>query len=331
MWIKCFLCNVLIGVDIVLSEIMLCVVFENWWCVLQVVGFVVVGGLFGISGVVFVVYVLFDVWVVKFVVKINLIFVVIDKVMLFKDIMFYNNFYEFGIDKSDLVQNVGMLWLCLWCVSVEGEVQYLKVFDFDELLKFVLFEECVYWLCCVEGWLMVILWIGVLLFELIKCVQLIGNVKYVQFVMLVDLLQMLGLLMFVFDWLYLEGLCMDEVMNLLMLLMMGVYGQVLLNQNGVLVWIVVLWKYGFKSVKLFVKICFVDKQLKMSWNMYVVNEYGFYLNVNLNVDYLCWSQVIEWCIGEDGFFMLKCKMLMFNGYGDLVVLMYQGMDLKKNF
>jgi len=249
----------------------------------------------------------------------------------FKDITSYNNFYEFGTDKGDPAQNAGTLRPRPWRVSVEGEVLHPKVFDLDELLKLAPLEERVYRLRCVEGWSMVIPWIGVPLSELIKRVQPTGNAKYVQFITLADPSQMPGLATPVLDWPYSEGLRMDEAMNPLTLLTMGVYGQVLPNQNGAPVRIVVPWKYGFKSAKSLVKIRFVDKQPKTSWNTYASNEYGFYSNVNPNVDHPRWSQATERRIGEDGFFTPKRKTLMFNGYGDLVASMYQGMDLKKNF
>ena len=214
---------------------------------------------------------------------------------------------------------------------MEGEVLHPKVFGIDELLRLAPLEERVYRLRCVEGWSMVIPWIGVPFAELVKRVQPTGNAKYVQFITLADPSQMPGLSTPVLDWPYSEGLRMDEAMNPLTLLTMGVYGQVLPNQNGAPVRIVVPWKYGFKSAKSLVRIRFVDKQPPTSWNTYAPNEYGFYSNVNPNVDHPRWSQATERRIGEDGFFTPKRKTLMFNGYGDLVASMYQGMDLKKFF
>jgi methionine sulfoxide reductase catalytic subunit len=249
----------------------------------------------------------------------------------FRDISSYNNYYEFGTDKADPSHNAGTLRPHPWKVSVEGEIKNPKVYDIDELLKLAPLEERVYRLRCVEGWSMVIPWIGVPLSELIKRVQPTGNAKYVQFITLADASQMPGLSTPVLDWPYSEGLRMDEAMNPLTLLTMGVYGQVLPNQNGAPIRIVVPWKYGFKSAKSLVKIRFLDKQPPTSWNTYASSEYGFYSNVNPNVDHPRWSQATERRIGEDGFFTPKRKTLMFNGYGDQVASLYQGMDLKKNF
>jgi sulfoxide reductase catalytic subunit YedY len=248
-----------------------------------------------------------------------------------EDITTYNNYYEFGTDKSDPAQHAGTLRPRPWKVSVEGEIKNPKVYDIDELLKLAPLEERVYRLRCVEGWSMVIPWIGVPLAELIKRVQPTGNAKYVQFITLADPSQMPGLSTPILDWPYSEGLRMDEAMNPLTLLTMGVYGQVLPNQNGAPVRIVVPWKYGFKSAKSLVKIRCVEKQPPTSWNTYASSEYGFYSNVNPNVDHPRWSQATERRIGEDGFFTPKRKTLMFNGYGDQVASLYQGMDLKKNF
>jgi sulfoxide reductase catalytic subunit YedY len=198
------------------------------------------------------------------------------------------------------------------------------------LLKLAPLEERVYRLRCVEGWSMVIPWIGIPLSELIKRAQPTANAKYVQFITLADPSQMPGLSEPILEWPYSEGLRMDEAMNPLTLLTMGVYGQVLPNQNGAPVRIIVPWKYGFKSAKSLVKIRFVEKQPPTSWNTYAPSEYGFYSNVNPNVDHPRWSQATERRIG-DGIFTPKRNTLMYNGYGDLVASMYQGMDLKKNF
>ncbi|OMT09399.1 mononuclear molybdenum enzyme YedY, partial [Burkholderia pseudomallei] len=258
-------------------------------------------------------------------------FVVPEKVTSFKDITTYNNFYEFGTDKSDPARRAGTLRPHPWRVSVEGEVRNPKVYDIDALLKLAPLEERVYRLRCVEGWSMVIPWIGFPLAELIKRVEPTANAKYVQFVTLADPSQMPGLSAPILDWPYSEGLRMDEAMNPLTLLTIGVYGQVLPNQNGAPVRVIVPWKYGFKSAKSIVKIRFVDRQPPTSWNTYAPNEYGFYSNVNPNVDHPRWSQATERRIGEDGFFTPKRKTLMFNGYGDWVASMYRGMDLKKYF
>jgi methionine sulfoxide reductase catalytic subunit len=214
---------------------------------------------------------------------------------------------------------------------VEGEIKNAKVYDIDEILKLAPLEERVYRLRCVEGWSMVIPWIGIPLAEIIKRAQPTGNAKYVQFITLADPSQMPGLSAPILDWPYSEGLRMDEAMNPLALLTVGLYGEVLPNQNGAPVRVVVPWKYGFKSAKSLVKIRFVEKQPKTSWSEYAPAEYGFYSNVNPNVDHPRWSQATERRIGEDGFFTPKRKTLMFNGYGDQVASLYRGMDLKANF
>jgi methionine sulfoxide reductase catalytic subunit len=248
-----------------------------------------------------------------------------------QDITHYNNFYEFSVDKEGPAQLASSFHPQPWTVSVEGLVAKPQKYDFDSLLKVAPLEERIYRHRCVEGWSMVIPWIGVPLSELIKRVQPTGNAKYVQFITLADASQMPGLSTPVLDWPYSEGLRMDEAMNPLTLLTMGVYGQVLPNQNGAPIRVVVPWKYGFKSAKSLVKIRFLDKQPPTSWNTYASSEYGFYSNVNPNVDHPRWSQATERRIGEDGFFTPKRKTLMFNGYGDQVASLYQGMDLKKNF
>ncbi|MCM2536828.1 protein-methionine-sulfoxide reductase catalytic subunit MsrP [Burkholderia glumae] len=261
----------------------------------------------------------------------NAKFVVPDKVTPYQDVTTYNNFYEFGTDKGDPARHAGSLRPHPWRVSVEGEVKAPKVYDIDALLKLAPLEERVYRHRCVEGWSMVIPWIGIPLADLIRRVQPTANAKYVQFVTLADPSQMPGLAEPILDWPYSEGLRLDEAMNPLTLLTMGVYGQVLPNQNGAPVRIVVPWKYGFKSAKSIVKIRFVEQMPKTSWNTYAPNEYGFFSNVNPEVDHPRWSQATERRIGEDGFFTPKRKTLMFNGYGDLVASMYRGMDLRKNF
>jgi methionine sulfoxide reductase catalytic subunit len=331
MWIKRSDRTKLTGDDIARSEITPQRVFENRRRVLQAAGAAALGGLIGTHGeVARAAYTSPDPKAGKLAAKTNTRFVALDQVTPFKDITTYNNFYEFGTDKADPAQNAGTLRSHPWKVSVEGEIKNPKVYDIDELLKLAPLEERVYRLRCVEGWSMVIPWIGIPLSELIRRVQPTGNAKYVQFVTLADPSQMPGLSTPVLDWPYSEGLRMDEAMNPLTLLTMGLYGQVLPNQNGAPVRVVVPWKYGFKSAKSLVKIRFLDKQPPTSWNTYASNEYGFYSNVNPNVDHPRWSQATERRIG-DGFFTPKRKTLMFNGYGDQVASLYQGMDLKKNF
>ncbi len=324
----------LAGEDIAASEITPRAVFENRRRVLQAAGaagLAVAGGTLGMSRAAFGAYASPDARAQKLVAATNSKFVVADTVTPYKDITTYNNFYEFGTDKSDPSRNAGTLRPHPWRVSVEGAIKNPKVYDIDDLLKLAPLEERVYRHRCVEGWSMVIPWVGYPLAELIKRAQPTSNAKFVQFITLADPSQMPGLSDPILDWPYSEGLRMDEAMNPLTLLTVGVYGQVLPNQNGAPIRVVLPWKYGFKSAKSLVKIRFVEKQPPTSWNTYAPHEYGFYSNVNPNVDHPRWSQATERRIGEDGFFKPKRKTLMFNGYGTLVASMYQGMDLRKYF
>ncbi len=255
--------------------------------------------------------------------------IVMDKPTRLADITSYNNFYEFGTGKADPAQNAHTLQTRPWSVAVEGEVKKPKVYDIEELLRLAPQEERIYRLRCVEGWSMVVPWIGYSLSELIRRVEPTGNAKYVEFVTLADGKQMPGVRSRVLDWPYVEGLRMDEAMNPLALLAFGLYGEVLANQNGAPVRMVVPWKYGFKSGKSIVRIRFVEKQPATSWEKAAPNEYGFYSNVNPGVDHPRWSQATERRIGEDGLFARKRQTLMFNGYEAQVGQMYAGMDLKK--
>ena len=335
MWIKRSARIALRGDDIAPSEITPKRVYENQRenrrRVLRVAGAAAMGSLLGVSGEALAMYSSPDAKGPKLAAKTNPKFVAADKVTPYRDITTYNTFYEFGTDKSDPAQNAGTLRPHPWRVSVEGEVKNARVFDIDDLLKMAPLEERVYRHRCVEGWSMVMPWIGFPLAELIRQAQPNGNARYVQFITLADPSQMPGLSTPILDWPYSEGLRMDEAMNPLTLLTVGMYGEVLPNQNGAPLRIIVPWKYGFKSGKSLVKIRFVDRQPATSWNTYAPNEYGFYSNVNPNVDHPRWSQATERRIGEDGFFTPKRKTLMFNGYGDQVASLYQGMDLKKNF
>ena len=252
-----------------------------------------------------------------------------DKLTTYTDITSYNNFYEFGTDKSDPAQNAQTLKTRPWTVAVEGEVRKPRVFDLDELLKLAPLEERVYRLRCVEGWSMVIPWLGYSLVELIKHVEPTSNAKYVEFVTLADPKTMPFVGSRVLDWPYVEGLRLDEAMHPLTLLAFGLYGEVLPNQNGAPVRAVVPWKYGFKSGKSIVKIRFTDKQPATSWVKSASQEYGFFSNVNPSVDHPRWSQATERRIGEDGLFAKKRATLMYNGYAPQVSQLYAGMDLKK--
>ncbi|MFO1337583.1 MAG: protein-methionine-sulfoxide reductase catalytic subunit MsrP [Burkholderiaceae bacterium] len=256
---------------------------------------------------------------------------VMDKATSYADITAYNNYYEFGTDKHSPAQTAGTLKPRPWTVSVEGEVKRPKVYDLDELLKLAPMEERLYRLRCVEGWSMVVPWVGYSLAELIKKVEPTGNAKFVQFTTLADKAQMPGLRNPVLDWPYTEGLRLDEAMHPLALLAFGLYGEVLPNQNGAPVRMVLPWKYGFKSAKSIVKIRFVEKQPTSSWQSANPSEYGFYSNVNPQVDHPRWSQASERRIGEDGLFAKRRPTLMFNGYEPQVGQLYAGMDLKKYY
>jgi len=244
-----------------------------------------------------------------------------------KDVTTYNNYYEFGTGKEDPSENSGKLRVRPWTVAIEGEVKKPKVLDIDELFKLAPLEERVYRMRCVEGWSMVIPWVGYSFSELIKRAEPTGKAKYVEFVTLSDPEQMPGVRMPILDWPYVEGLRMDEAMHPLSILCLGLYGEALANPNGAPVRVVIPWKYGFKSGKSIVKIRFVEQQPKTTWVLANPHEYGFYSNVNPEVDHPRWSQGRERRIGEFG----KRRTLMFNGYGDQVAQLYTGMDLRKFF
>jgi len=255
-----------------------------------------------------------------------------EKLTDYKDATSYNNYYEFGTDKGDPAKNAGTLKTRPWTVEVEGLVNKPGKYAIEDLLKLSAQEERIYRLRCVEGWSMVIPWVGYSLAELIKRVEPQGSAKYVEFVTLADPKTMPFVGSRVLDWPYTEGLRMDEAMHPLTLLAFGMYGEVLPNQNGAPVRIVVPWKYGFKSAKSIVKIRFVEKEPGTAWNKAAANEYGFYSNVNPNVDHPRWSQATERRIGDGGgLFAKRNKTLLFNGYEAQVGQLYAGMDLKKNY
>jgi methionine sulfoxide reductase catalytic subunit len=258
-------------------------------------------------------------------------FTTMEKQTPLKDVTSYNNFYEFGTDKDDPMRSSGTLKPRPWTVAVEGQVNKPRTFDIDDLLKLAPLEERIYRLRCVEGWSMVIPWIGFPLSELIKRVEPNGNAKYVEFITLADPKQMPGLSSSVLDWPYVEGLRTDEANHPLTLLAMGLYGELLPNQNGAPVRVVVPWKYGYKSGKSLVKIRFVEKQPITSWNRAAPHEYGFFSNVNPDVDHPRWSQATERRIAEDGFLQRKRKTMLFNGYAEQVSALYAGMDLRRFF
>ena len=254
-----------------------------------------------------------------------------DKPTAYKDATTYNNFYEFGTDKSDPARHAHTLKTQPWTVEVEGLVKKPGRYGLEDLMKWAAMEERIYRLRCVEGWSMVIPWVGYSLAELIRRVEPQPGAKFVEFVTLADRATMPGIRSSVLDWPYVEGLRMDEAMHPLTLLAFGMYGEVLPKQNGAPLRLVVPWKYGFKSAKSLVKIRFVDKQPVSSWEKAAPQEYGFYSNVNPSVDHPRWSQATERRIGEDGLLAKKRKTLMFNGYESQVGQLYAGMDLKKFF
>jgi methionine sulfoxide reductase catalytic subunit len=252
-----------------------------------------------------------------------------EKLTPYQDVSSYNNFYEFGTDKTDPAKNAGRLKTQPWSVVVEGEIKKPGTWDIDALLKLSPMEERIYRMRCVEGWSMVIPWVGWSLAELIKRVEPTGNARFVQFTTLADKAQMPGLGSPVLDWPYVEALRLDEAMHPLTILAFGLYGEVLPNQNGAPVRLVVPWKYGFKSGKSLVRIRFTEKQPLTSWEKAAPNEYGFYSNVNPKVDHPRWSQATERRIGDDGLLAKKRPTLMFNGYEAQVGQLYAGMDLAK--
>ena len=257
--------------------------------------------------------------------------VTMEKLTDYGDVTGYNNFYEFGTDKADPARHAHALQTSPWSVEIEGLVNKPGRYALEDLLKLSPMEERIYRLRCVEGWSMVIPWVGYSLSALIKRVEPQGSARYVEFVTLADPKQMPGLRSRVLDWPYTEALRMDEALHPLTLLTFGMYGEVLPKQNGAPVRLVVPWKYGFKSAKSIVKIRFIEQEPRTAWNKAAANEYGFYSNVNPDVDHPRWSQATERRIGEDGLFAKKRKTLLFNGYEAQVGQLYAGMDLRKNY
>jgi methionine sulfoxide reductase catalytic subunit len=244
-----------------------------------------------------------------------------------KSVTTYNNFYEFGLDKGDPAQNAHTLQTRPWTISVEGEVAKPQTIDIDTLLQWFPLEERVYRMRCVEAWSMVIPWLGFPLGDLVKRLEPTGNAKYVEFTTLMDPKQMPGERRPVLDWPYVEGLRLDEAMHPLALMAVGLYGKMLPNQNGAPLRLVTPWKYGFKGIKSIVKIRLTDTQPKNTWALAAPNEYGFYANVNPDVDHPRWSQATERRIGE----LSRRKTLPFNGYAEDVASLYSNLDLRKNF
>jgi len=256
---------------------------------------------------------------------------VMDKLTPYGDVTSYNNFYEFGTGKDDPARYANTLKTRPWTLTIEGEVGKPLTLGLDELLKLGAMEERIYRLRCVEGWSMVIPWVGYSLSTLIQRAAPTSRAKYVEFISLADPKQMPGVSDSVLDWPYREGLRIDEAMHPLTLLAFGLYGEVLPKQNGAPLRLVVPWKYGFKSAKSIVKIRLVEQQPVPSWVKANAREYGFYSNVNPQVDHPRWSQGSERRIGDGGLFTPRKPTLMFNGYEAQVGQLYAGMDLRKNF
>jgi len=248
----------------------------------------------------------------------------------FEEIAGYNNFYEFGTDKESPSENAHTLKTRPWTVTVQGEAEVRGTFDLDDLLKNQPLEERIYRFRCVEAWSLVVPWVGFPLSDLLARFKPTARAKYVEFTTLYDPHQMPGQRSPILNWPYVEGLRMDEAMHPLTLLVVGLYGRVLPNQDGAPLRLIVPWKYGFKSVKSIVKIGFSTYQPRNTWNIAAPNEYGFYANVNPQVDHPRWSQASERRIGAP-FFAARRPTLMFNGYAEQVASLYQGMDLRRNF
>ena len=248
--------------------------------------------------------------------------VTMEKVTDYKDAASYNNFYEFGTDKADPARTAHTLKTSPWTVEVEGLVKKQGKFGIEELLKLSAQEERIYRLRCVEGWSMVIPWVGYSLSHLLKKAEPTGRAKYVEFVTLADPQQMPGVRSSVLDWPYVEGLRLDEALHPLTLMAFGLYGEVLPKQNGAPLRLVVPWKYGFKSAKSIVRIRLLEKPNVPSWVKAGPQEYGYFSNVNPTVDHPRWSQARERRIGEGGFFAPKRPTLMFNGYEAQVGQLY---------
>lgn len=245
----------------------------------------------------------------------------------YKDITTYNNFYEFGTSKSQPAVNAHTLNTDPWSIKVEGYVEKPATYNLEDIINEHALEERIYRLRCVERWSMVVPWLGFPLVDLIKKVKPTSKAKYIEFSTLYRPEEMQGQKRSVLDWPYVEGLRIDEAMNPLAFLAVGLYGEVLPNQNGAPIRLVVPWKYGFKSIKSIVSMRFTEQQPVSSWTRAAPREYGFYSNVNPDVDHPRWSQRRERRIGE----FFKTKTLMFNGYADEVAHLYKGMDLKKYF
>ncbi len=245
----------------------------------------------------------------------------------YKDITHYNNFYEFGTDKSDPAEYSGGFKPMPWTIRIEGEIKKPATYHLEDFVKPFKLEDRIYRMRCVEGWSMVVPWQGFPLAEIVKKVEPTSKAKYVAFETIVRPEEMPGQQQAILQWPYVEGLRLDEAMNPLALMVTGLYGKPLPNQDGAPLRLVVPWKYGFKGIKSIVRIRFVESEPPTTWNIATPREYGFYSNVNPDVDHPRWSQKSERRIGE----FFKRKTLMFNGYSEQVAHLYSGMDLQKYF
>lgn len=248
----------------------------------------------------------------------------------YEDITTYNNFYEFGTGKRDPARNAHRLRTRSWTIRVEGLCHRPATYELEDFIKPYTLEERVYRLRCVEGWSMVIPWLGFPLADVIRRAEPMSSAKFVEFTTLYNPEQMPGQKAPILDWPYVEGLRLDEALHPLTILAVGLYGKMLPSQNGAPIRLVVPWKYGFKSIKSVVRITLTDRRPPTSWNKANAREYGFYSNVNPEVDHPRWSQATERRLGG-GLFARRTPTLMFNGYGDEVAGLYKGMDLRANF
>jgi sulfoxide reductase catalytic subunit YedY len=245
----------------------------------------------------------------------------------YEDVTHYNNYYEFGTGKEDPAANAGSFRTRPWSVSFEGEIRNPQTVAIDDLMSWFPLEERIYRMRCVEAWSMVVPWVGFPLADLVRRLDPTPKARYVAFTSLLDPSQMPGQRRGVLPWPYVEGLRLDEATHPLTLLVVGLYGRVLPNQDGAPLRLIVPWKYGFKGIKAITKVRFVETQPRTTWSAMAPNEYGFYANVNPAVDHPRWSQARERRIGE----FFKRPTLPFNGYGDQVAHLYDGMDLRRNF
>jgi len=250
-----------------------------------------------------------------------------EKPNTYEEITGYNNYYEFGTDKEDPAQNAKNFRTKPWTVKVDGLVKKPADYQFEDLIKPYKLEDRVYRFRCVEAWSMVIPWQGIPLAEMIKRFEPLPSAKFVQFTTILAPDQMPGQKLGILPWPYVEGLRMDEAMHPLTLMVTGLYGKPVPNQNGAPIRLITPWKYGFKGAKSITRISFVDKQPRNTWQISNPDEYGFYANVNPEVDHPRWTQASERRIGT----FRRQKTLMFNGYADQVASLYAGMDLRKNF